>query len=175
MPTFSIHRLIALSEQDINELADVLIDVVEGGASVGFMLPINRERALRFWQMVAGDAAKGERAVFVARDAQGVIAGTAQLILAMPDNQPHRADLAKMQVHRCARKHGLAQQLLQAAESWAKELGKTVLVLDTVSGSDASRVYERGGWQRVGEIPNYALWPQGGYCPTTYYYKAISK
>nr|WP_249661097.1 GNAT family N-acetyltransferase [Variovorax sp. PCZ-1] len=164
-----------LSNQDINELADVLIDVVEGGASVGFMLPITRERALQFWQTVASDVVKGERAVLVARDTQGVIAGTTQLILAMPDNQPHRADLAKMQVHRRARKQGLAQKLLHAAESWARELGKTVLVLDTVSGSDASRVYERALWQRVGEIPNYALWPQGGMCPTTYYFKDISK
>lgn len=175
MAAFSIQRIKELTEKDVSELADVLIDVVEGGASVGFMLPITRERALRFWQMVASNVAKGERAVLVARDANGVIAGTAQLILAMPDNQPHRADLAKMQVHRRARQQGLAQQLLQAAESWAKELDRTVLVLDTVSGSDASRVYERGGWQRVGEIPNYALWPQGGLCPTTYYFKDISK
>jgi GNAT superfamily N-acetyltransferase len=173
MQTFFVHRLSTLSDQDIDELADVLIDVVEGGASVGFMLPITRERALQFWRMVASDVALSNRAVLVARDAQGVIAGTAQLILAMPDNQPHRADLAKMQVHRRARRHGLAQQLLQAAEIWAQELGKTTLVLDTVSGSDASRIYERGGWLRVGEIPNYALWPQGGLCPTTYYYKFL--
>jgi GNAT superfamily N-acetyltransferase len=175
MSAFSIQRITTLSEKDVSELSDVLIDVVEGGASVGFMLPITRERALRFWQMVASDVAKDERAVLVAKDEAGVIVGTTQLILAMPDNQPHRADLAKMQVHRRARKQGLAQQLLQAAERWAKELGKTVFVLDTVSGSDASRVYERGGWKRVGEIPNYALWPQGGYCPTTYYFKDISK
>ncbi len=157
----------------MQELADVLIDVVEGGASVGFMLPITRERALRFWQMVANDVEKSERAVLVARDAQGVITGTAQLILAMPDNQPHRADLAKMQVHRRVRRQGLAQQLLLAAESWAKALGKTVLVLDTVTGSDASRIYERCGWQKVGEIPNYALWPQGDLCATTYYYRIL--
>jgi GNAT superfamily N-acetyltransferase len=173
MTSFSIQRLQSLSSQDIQELADVLIDVVEGGASVGFMLPLARQRALQFWQMVAVDTAKGERGVLVARDAQGVIVGTSQLILAMPDNQPHRADLAKMQVHRRARKQGLAQQLLQAAEGWARELGKSVLVLDTVSGSDASRVYERAGWQKVGEIPNYALWPQGGLCPTTYYYRLL--
>jgi GNAT superfamily N-acetyltransferase len=173
MQTFSIHRLLALSDQDIQELANVLIDVVEGGASVGFMLPITRERAIGFWQSVARDVALGQRALLVARDAQGVIVGTVQLILSMPDNQPHRADLAKMQVHRRARKHGLAQQLLQAAENWAGELGKTVLVLDTVTGSEASRVYERAGWLRVGEIPNYALWPQGGLCATTYYYKLL--
>jgi GNAT superfamily N-acetyltransferase len=173
MQTFSLHRVPALSDHDIQQLADVLIDVVEGGASVGFMLPLTRERVLQFWRMVASDVALGARAVLVARDAQGVIAGTVQLILAMPDNQPHRADLAKMQVHRRARKQGLAQQLLQAAEHWARELSKTVLVLDTVTGSDASRVYERAGWLRVGEIPNYALWPQGGLCATTYYYKLL--
>jgi GNAT superfamily N-acetyltransferase len=173
MSSFSIQRISVITEQDIHELADVLVDVVEGGASVGFMLPITRERATGFWQSVARDVAQDQRALLVARDAQGVIAGTVQMILAMPDNQPHRADLAKMQVHRRARKQGLAQQLLQAAESWARELGKTVLVLDTVTGSDASRVYERAEWLRVGEIPNYALWPQGGLCATTYYYKLL--
>jgi GNAT superfamily N-acetyltransferase len=171
--TFSIHRVTSLCEEDINQLAQVLMDVVEGGASVGFMLPITRERATSFWQMVAAGVAQGERALLVGRDATGVIAGTVQLLLAMPDNQPHRADLAKMQVHRRARKQGLAQQLLQAAETWARELNKTVLVLDTVSGSEASRAYERAGWQRVGEIPHYALWPQGGLCATTYYYKLL--
>jgi GNAT superfamily N-acetyltransferase len=173
MSPFTIHRLSTLEQKDIEELATVLIDVVEGGASVGFMLPITRERAIQFWRMVATDAEQGAKAVLVARDPRGIIVGTAQLILAMPDNQPHRADLAKMQVHRRARKQGLAQKLLQEAQTWAQELGKTVLVLDTVSGSDASRVYERAGWLRVGEIPNYALWPQGGMCPTTFYFKAL--
>jgi GNAT superfamily N-acetyltransferase len=168
-----IERLHGLATTDTEQLADVLIDVVEGGASVGFMLPITRERALSFWQTVARDVDQGARAVVVARDAAGVIVGTTQLILAQPDNQPHRADLAKMQVHRRARRQGLAARLLREAQAWARELGKTVLVLDTVSGSEASRVYERAGWVRVGEIPNYALWPQGGLCATTYYYRLL--
>ncbi len=173
MHQHTIERLTGVTQNDIEQLADVLIDVVQGGASVGFMLPISRERALNFWRMVGTELAQGERALLVARDTAGVIVGTVQLIVAMPDNQRHRADLAKMQVHRRARRQGLALALLQAAERLAAALGKTLLVLDTVSGSDASRIYERAHWQRVGDIPNYASWPQGGLCATTYYYKAI--
>jgi GNAT superfamily N-acetyltransferase len=174
MSAFSMARVTQLSDVDIEQLADVLMDVVQGGASVGFMLPISRERALSFWRMVAREVGQGARALVVARDERGVIVGTTQLVLAMPDNQPHRADLAKMQVHRRVRRQGLAERLLHEAEAWARELGKTLLVLDTVSGSDASRVYERAGWVRVGEIPNYALWPQGGLCATTYYFKELA-
>ena len=91
----------------------------------------------------------------------------------MPDNQPHRADVSKMLVHRRARRQGIAERLLRALEVKARELGKTTLVLDTVTGSDASRVYERLGWQKAGDIPNYALMPDGAPCSTTYYYCAL--
>ena len=90
-----------------------------------------------------------------------------------PDNQPHRADLAKMLVHRRARRQGIAQRLLSAAEDAARSAGKTVLVLDTVTGGDAERLYQRAGWQRVGEIPNYALMPDGALCSTTYFHKQL--
>jgi GNAT superfamily N-acetyltransferase len=96
-----------------------------------------------------------------------------QLVLAQPDNQPHRADLAKMLVHRRARRRGVAQRLLLAAEAVALQRGKRLLVLDTVTGGDAERLYARLGWQRVGEIPGYALWPQGGLCSTTYFYRML--
>jgi GNAT superfamily N-acetyltransferase len=156
-------------------LADVLIDCVEGGASVGFMHPLSRERALAFWQQVLASAARGERIVLVARDlSSGAIAGTVQVVLAMPENQPHRAEIAKMLVHRRARRLGLGAALMQAAEAAAREAGKTLLVLDTVTGGDAERLYARLGWQRCGEIPGFALWPRGGLCSTTVYYRVLA-
>lgn len=157
----------------VNELAEVLCDCVDGGASVGFMAPLEPERALAFWRGVAEGVAHGERQLFVAEDHAGRIVGTVSLVTAMPDNQPHRADVAKMLVHRRARRQGLAEALLRAAEAQARALGKQTLVLDTVTGSDASRLYERLGWQRVGDIPNYALMPDGVPCSTTYYYRRL--
>lgn len=157
----------------VEALADVLLDCVEGGASVSFMWPLPRERALQFWRGVAEGVARGERVLIVAEDADGHLVGTAQLVLAQPDNQPHRADVAKMLVHRRARRRGLAQRLLAALEQQAIAEGKTVLVLDTVTGGDAERLYERSGWQRVGVIPNYALLPDGRPCATTYFHKQL--
>lgn len=157
----------------IPALAKVLVDCVEGGASVSFMLPLSMEKAQDFWRGVAGDVARGARALLVAEDAAGHIVGTVQLVLAQPDNQPHRADVAKMLVHRRARRHGLAQQLLDAADAVARDEGKTVLVLDTVTGGDAERLYARAGWQRVGTVPHYALMPDGSPCGTTFFYKHV--
>lgn len=158
----------------IEPLAEVLLDCVQGGASVSFMWPLPRERALGFWRGVAEGVARGERVLLVAEEPGGSIVGTAQLILSQPDNQPHRADVAKMLVHRRARRRGLAQRLLSALEDEARREGKTVLVLDTVTGGDAERLYARGGWQRVGEIPNYALMPDGQPCATTYFHKQLA-
>ncbi|MBV7339794.1 GNAT family N-acetyltransferase [Chloroflexi bacterium TSY] len=98
--------------------------------------------------------------------------GTVQVILDQPENQPHRGDIAKMLVHRCARRRGIGAALLTAAEQSALSAGKTLLVLDTAS-ADAERLYERQGWQRCGQIPNYALWPTGGPCPTTFFFKVL--
>ena len=103
----------------------------------------------------------------------GSIVGTVQLILDQPDNQPHRADLAKMLVHRRARRQGLGAALMRAAENLGRECGKTLLVLDAVTGGDAERLYARLGWQRVGVVPGYALWPHGGLCDTTYFYRTL--
>lgn len=169
---WTIRRLDTINADQANQLADVLINCVEGGASVSFMLPLTRERALAFWQRVAGDVARSARILIIAEDAAG-ICGTVQLLLDLPENQPHRADLCKMLVHRRCRKQGLGAALLAAAELAAREAGRTLLVLDAVSGAEGARLYERGGWVRVGEIPNYALYPAGGFCPTTYYYKDV--
>ena len=169
----SIRRLTSVTDAQIQALADVLVDCVEGGASVSFMHPLAREKALAFWRDVAAGLARGERALMVAEDDAGRIVGTVQLILAQPDNQPHRADLAKMLVHRRARRQGLGDALMQAAENVACECGKTLLVLDTAS-ADAERLYARNGWTRLGAIPGYALLPQGGLCDTTYFYKVLA-
>jgi GNAT superfamily N-acetyltransferase len=166
-----IRRLEHVDARALDGLADVLIDCVDGGASVGFMHPIARETALAFWQGVAADVARGERAVLVADDALGVV-GTVQLVYGLPENQPHRADLSKMLVHRRARRHGIGAALLQAAEDVARERGTTLLVLDTASHG-AERLYARQGWQRVGVVPGFALMPDGAPCPTTFFYREL--
>jgi GNAT superfamily N-acetyltransferase len=171
-PTWSLRRLHAVDDAQIDELAGVLIDCVEGGASVSFMHPLSRDRAVAFWRRVAHGVAAGDRALLVAEDVQG-LCGTVQLLLDQPENQPHRADLAKMLVHRRARRQGLGAALMRAAEATARECGKTLLVLDAVTDGDAARLYERLGWERVGVIPGYALFPQGGLCDTTVYYRNI--
>lgn len=165
-------RLSALEGAELEALADLLIDCVEGGASVSFMQPLTRERALAFWRRVADAVRAGERALLVAHDANG-ICGTVQLLLDQPENQPHRADVAKMLVHRRARRRGLGAALMKSVEATALDCGKTLLVLDAVTGGDAARLYERLGWQRVGDIPGYALLPQGGLCSTTVYYRQL--
>src|SRR6185503_8135273 len=153
-------------------LTDVLLDCVEGGASVSFMAPLSRDKADAFWRSVLESAARGERIVLVARDAGRSISGTVQVILAQPENQPHRGDVAKMLVHRRARRQGLGEALMRAAEQQALQAGKTLLVLDTASDS-AERLYMRAGWIECGRIPGYALLPNGEPCATTYFYKQI--
>jgi len=167
----TIRRLHTVGETELQQLAEVLMDCVAGGASVGFMQPLRAERALVFWRDVAAGVERGERVLLVAEDAEGIV-GTAQVVLAMPDNQPHRADLSKMLVHRRARRGGVGAALLRAAEAAAREAGKTLIVLDTAS-AEAERLYERGGYVSAGVIPGYALWPQGGPCDTRIYYRVL--
>lgn len=169
----AVRRAIRVDDNLIDGLIDVLVDCVEGGASVSFMQPLTRERAAAFWRKVAAGVAAGERALLVAEDDRGVC-GTVQLIFDLPENQPHRADLAKMLVHRRARRRGLGEALMRAAEQTARDCGKTLLVLDAVTDGDAARLYARLGWVRVGDIPNFALYPQGGYCSTTYFYRNLA-
>lgn len=170
--TLEVSRLQRVEETHVEQLASVLIDCVEGGASVGFMLPLARERALALWRRVGAGVAAGERALFVAEDEAGIV-GTVQLVLAQPDNQPHRADVSKMLVHRRARRLGLGAALMRAAEAAAAENGKTLLVLDTAS-ADAERLYSRLGWQSCGVVPGYALLPGGGYCDTRFFYRRLA-
>jgi GNAT superfamily N-acetyltransferase len=168
----AIRRLTAIDDRDLAGLCDLLVDCVEGGASVSFMLPMTRAKAEAFWQGVAASLARGERALVVAEDDAGII-GTAQAIWADAENQPHRADVAKMLVHRRARRHGVGAAVLAAAERAAFDAGKTLLVLDTAS-PEAERLYERGGWSRVGTVPKYALMPDGPFCSTVFFYKDLA-
>jgi GNAT superfamily N-acetyltransferase len=137
------------------------------------MHPMPRAKAEAFGQATAASVARGERLVLVAEDAAAAIVGTVQIILTQPENQPHRGDVAKMLVHRRARRQGIGAALLAAAERNALAAGKTLLVLDTVTGGDAERMYARQGWQRCGKIPNYALWPNGTPCATTIFFKLL--
>ena len=159
-------------ERELAGLSDVLIDCVEGGASVSFVYPMSRAKADAFWNAAFESVARTERVVLAAVDASGVIVGTVQVLWAQPENQPHRADVAKMLVHRSARRAGVGAALLQAAERCALDAGRTLLVLDTAS-PDAERLYARHGWQHCGRIPDYALWPDGTPCATTIFYKLL--
>ncbi|CAA9489566.1 MAG: Acetyltransferase, GNAT family [uncultured Rubrobacteraceae bacterium] len=163
------------AREAVPDLSAVLIDCVEGGDSVGFMSPLAREKADTFWRGVAEGVAAGGRGLLVAEDrAGGTIVGTVQIVLARPENQPHRADISKMLVHRRARRRGLGAALMRAAEDAARAAGKTLLLLDTAS-RDAERLYERSGWTRVGPVPGYALMPDGRPCDTTIFYKTIAR
>jgi GNAT superfamily N-acetyltransferase len=155
----------------IDELSDVLVDCVAGGASVSFMLPFGRDDAKEFFEKVIASVERGET-VLVAAKLNGRIVGTVQLGLDMPPNQPHRADIKKLLVHRAARSHGLGAALMARAEQEAKARGRTLLVLDT-AGNEAERLYVRTGWQRVGVVPDYAMWPQGGFCDTFFFWKKV--
>ena len=174
MSDIRIRRLDAIGEREIEGLSDVLIDCVEGGASVSFMLPMSRAKAEAYWHSTSASVARGERVVLAAEDAAGTIVGTVTVILDQPENQPHRGDIAKMLVHRRARRQGVGAALLAAAERSALSAGKTLLVLDTAS-DDAERLYARQGWQRCGQIPNYALLPNGTPCATTIFFKFLRR
>lgn len=156
----------------MGELADVLADCVAGGASLGFMAPYGSADALPFWDGVAASVGEGATLLFAAERA-GRIVGTVQVGIRQMPNQPHRADVKKLLVMESERGRGLARALMTAAEAEAARHGKTLLVLDTATGSPAETVYERLGWQRAGVIPDYALYPDGRFCATTLFYKRI--
>jgi GNAT superfamily N-acetyltransferase len=171
-PDVTIRRLDAVDETQVEGLSDLLVESVDDGASVGFMHPLAREVAVAFWRRVADGVAAGERALLIAEDGTGIV-GTVHLVLALPENQPHRADVTKMLVHPRARRRGVGAALMEAAEAMARDCGRTLLVLDTVTGSDADRLYSRLGWVRVGEIPDFALLARGGLWGTMVFYKRL--
>ena len=170
--TTRIRRLQTVTTAQIQDLAEVLIDCVAGGASVSFLHPLSMDKALAFWQGVADSVARGERALLVAQDAQGIF-GTVQVVWDLPENQPHRCDVAKMLVHRRGRRQGAGEALMKAAEATARESGKTLLMLDTTVGMDAERLYTRLGWQRFGVVPGHALFAHGGLSDTAFFYRQL--
>lgn len=169
-----IRILHALEERDLDGLCAVLADCVAGGASVGFLAPMTRAKAETFWRRVGQAMARGARRLLVAEDDAGRMLGTVQLAFSEAENQPHRADLAKMLVRREARGRGVGAALLAAAEREAVAAGRTLLVLDTAT-PEADRLYARHGWTLAGEIPRYALMPDGVECATRLYYKSLSR
>ena len=162
---------IELHEQ-LDGLAAVLADCVAGGASVSYMAPFSHEQARAAFDGMAAEVEQGRR-LLLGAFAEGRVVGTVQVILAVPPNQPHRGEIAKLLVHPSARKRGVAQLLMEQAEREARAEGKTLLVLDTVTGDAAERLYTRLGWTRVGVIPGYALYPDGRPCDTTVFWKSV--
>ncbi len=156
----------------LDSLAAVLADCVAGGASVSYLEPFSHADARAAFEVWAAEVEQGRRVILAAFDGSGLV-GTVQLILALPPNQPHRAEIAKLLVHRSARRRGVAERLMQHAELEARAAGKTLLVLDTVTGDAAERLYARLGWTTVGVIPGYALYPDGRLCDTTVFFKAL--
>ena len=150
----------------------MLLDCVAGGASISFMAGLSSERAEGFWRDAAL-AARGDGRAIIVAEADGAIVGVVQVIPVLIDNQPHRAEVAKMLVHRRARKRGVGARLMTAAEAAARAMGRTLLTLDTVTGADGERLYRRMGWTFVGAIPDYALYPNGRLVGTSIFYKAL--
>jgi len=158
--------------EELDALAGVLLDCVAGGASVRYMAPFSHEQSRRAFEAVALEVEQGRR-LLLAAFAREELVGTVQVALAMQPNSPHRAEVAQLLVHRSARRRGIAQLLMERAEVEARAEGKTLLVLDTVTGDDAERLYERLGWTKVGVIPGYALYPDGRPCDTTVFWKSL--
>jgi ribosomal protein S18 acetylase RimI-like enzyme len=158
--------------EHLEGLAAVLLDCVEGGASVSYMAPFSLDDARSAFEGFAAEVERGGRIVLAAFD-DGEVVGTVQVVHAWPPNQPHRADIAKLLVRRSARRRGIAWRLMERAEEVARAEGKALLVLDTVTGDPAESLYERLGWNKLGVIPNYALYPDGRPCDTTVFWKSL--
>ncbi len=158
--------------EHLDGLAAVLHDCVEGGASVGYLWPFTHDDARAVYATYADEVERGAR-LLLAAFLDGEVVGTVQVVFAPHPNQPHRADVARMLVRRSARRRGIGQALMEEAERQAGAAGRTVLVLDTVTGDDAERLYERLGWTKVGVVPGYALYPDGRPCSTTFFFKKL--
>ncbi|KQW32042.1 GCN5 family acetyltransferase [Rhizobium sp. Root274] len=158
--------------EHIPALTEVLADCIADNASVGFMPPFTAQEGDAFWRGVAEAVGRGEVLLYGAF-VEDRLVGTVQIGFALKPNQPHRADLMKLLVHRAARGNGLSTALMTAAEAGAAQAGRKLLVLDTAKGELAERIYEKLGWQRSGEIPDYALYPDGRFCDTVIFYKRL--
>ncbi|MET9800997.1 GNAT family N-acetyltransferase [Streptomyces sp. NPDC006368] len=177
--TRTAHRIERLTTSRIRAhaadgLAALLVDAVDSGASVGFLAPLGHAEAASWWQGAAEEAERGVRTVWVSYGPDGALSGVITLVRAGAPNQPHRGEISKLLVHRDARGRGLGRRLLATAERAAAGEGRTLLVLDTETGSAAEALYRTAGWTPAGSIPGYALTPDGVPHPTTYYHKALT-
>ncbi|WP_369250765.1 N-acetyltransferase family protein [Streptomyces sp. R41] len=155
-----------------DELADLLVDTVEGGASIGFLAPLDRAAAVAWWEGRAAEVSVGRLAVWVVRSEDRLL-GTVSLAFPDKPNSRHRAELVKLMVHRDGRGQGLGRTLLTTAESGAIAAGVTLLHLDTETDSPAESLYRSAGWTELGAIPDYAATPSGELRPTTIFYKRV--
>ena len=171
--TVDVRRLDAEAARDaIGDLAEVLVDAVEGGDSVSFMNGFGDDDARAFYESLLPELERGTRVLLAAYD-DGVLVGTVQFVHAWPPNSQHRAEVAKLLVHRRARGSGVGRALMERLEEEARADGKTLLILDTVAGRAADRLYERLGWTRLGTVPDYARDPDGSFCDATFFYKHL--
>ncbi|MFD6278138.1 GNAT family N-acetyltransferase [Streptomyces sp. NPDC060209] len=155
-----------------DEFAALMIEAVEGGASVGFLAPLDRAAAAIWWRERALAVESGSKQVWIARDDERVV-GTIGLVKAALPNARHRAEVEKLMVRPSARGRGIGRALLTAVERSAATEGLTLLVLDTETGSDAEHLYRAAGWTPCGSVPDYAADPYGTLRATTFYYRAL--
>jgi GNAT superfamily N-acetyltransferase len=169
--------IVELSAADLarrrDELASLLADAVEDNASVGFVLPVEQALLDAFWERLEPEVRDGSRLVLAALDGERIV-GSVQLLHCTKPNQPHRANVQKLLVHRSARGQGIATSLMQALEQRAISAGRWLLVLDTRTGSTADVLYRKWGWQAVGQVPDYALDPDGTLAACTFYWKRLA-
>lgn len=171
MSSVRIERLRQASDEAVEQLSNLLLDAVEDNAGISFMRGLTKEEASTWWRGVI--AALGPKAaLLVACDETGIV-GTVQLQPAWPPNQPHRADVAKLMVHRRARGRGVARALMTELERHARDQHFTLLNLDTVQGGAAEQLYTSMGWTRLGVVPRFALNPDGSWCDAVFFYKQL--
>jgi acetyltransferase len=153
------------------DLCELLIDAVEGGASVGFLGPLTMRTAADYWESVISELSSG-LGLFIAEEEDRIV-GTVQVALCGKENGQHRAEIRKLCVLQSRRREGIGAELMRAAGAFAVAQGRTLLVLDTQEGSAAEAMYARSGWQRVGAIPDYAASPNGTLHGTVFFSKRI--
>jgi ribosomal protein S18 acetylase RimI-like enzyme len=161
------------AEARLSELADILVDAVNGGASVSFMQPFTHTEAIAYWQTIILAVAARKTILLAATQGDRAV-GTVQLQLSTPPNQQHRADVAKLLVHRSARKQGIGRALMQQVEVIATHQGRRLLTLDTMTGTAAEQLYLSLGYVKAGIIPDYAHFPDGEIGSTSLFYKLLT-